>query len=421
MTVVVRLPSPPRAVEAVAAAVLAVGGRAYAVGGCVRDAAMGHALKDWDIEVHGIDVDTLEQALRRVGRVSAVGRSFAVLKVKAHGLELDVSLPRRDSKAGPGHRGIAVVADPHLGLREATRRRDLTVNAMMVDLHDGTLHDPWGGLNDLDARVLRAVDAGTFLEDPLRALRAIQFLARLGFAPHDSLLRLCAEAALDELAPERVWGEWVKALGRGRHLSSALRAAVHANVHQRTLGVPPPASLDAWADLVEAAASQRDSLEPEGRQLAWMCLAWLTPYDVAEAAAIMDRLGVHTWLGYKLRDSVLAALAERETPLNSDAALRWLSTRAEVGLVTAWRALLGDAQAAEARARAEALGVLWAPPHPLVLGRDAIALGALPGRAMGEALDAVRSAQLDGEVRDAEGARALLAAILRPSAPARAD
>ncbi|MFM2162272.1 MAG: hypothetical protein RLZZ383_1784, partial [Pseudomonadota bacterium] len=92
MTTSLRLPDPPRAVEAVAAAVLAGGGRAYAVGGCVRDAAFGHPLKDWDIEVHGMDVDALESALRRVGRVAPVGRSVAVLKVKAHGLELDVRL-----------------------------------------------------------------------------------------------------------------------------------------------------------------------------------------------------------------------------------------------------------------------------------------------------------------------------------------
>lgn len=412
MTTSLRLPDPPRAVEAVAAAVLAGGGRAYAVGGCVRDAAFGHPLKDWDIEVHGMDVDALESALRRVGRVSTVGRSFAVLKVKAHGLELDVSLPRRDSKAGPGHRGIHVVADPHLGLEEATRRRDLTVNAIMVDLHDGTVHDPWGGLDDLAAGWLRAVDAATFLEDPLRALRAIQFLARLDLRPHESLLALCAQANLEELAPERVWGEWVKALERGRHLDVALRAALVTDVLQRTLGLPAPEDVDAWVTTVQAAVRVRDRLQPEGRQLAWMTLVLLGPYGAAAAERVLERLGVQSWLGYKLRESVVAALGEREAPLRRDADLRWLSTRAEVGLVTAWRALLGDPHAEAAYARAEALGVLWAAPPPLVLGRDALALGAKPGRAMGEALDVVRHAQLDGRVADADAARALLAEVL---------
>ena len=425
MSTTVRLPQPPRAVDAVAAAVLAAGGRAYAVGGCVRDAAMGQPLKDWDIEVHGLDVDTLETALRRVGRVSTVGRSFAVLKVKAHGLELDVSLPRRDSKVGPGHRGIAVVADPHLGLREATRRRDLTVNAIMVDLHDGTVHDPWGGLADLDAGWLRAVDAETFLEDPLRALRAIQFLARLGLSPHESLLALCSAADLEELAPERVWGEWVKALVRGRHLDVALKAAVTTRVLQRTLDLPAPEAEEAWRATCQAAVQGRAARQPEGRQIAWMTLALLGPYGPDAAEHVLDRLGVQGWLGYKVRDAVVAALRERHAPLREDADLRWLSTRAEVGLVTGWRALLGDPDAAPAYDRAEALGLLWSAPPPLVLGRDALALGAPPGRAMGEALDVVRRAQLDGRVADVDAARSLLAEVLQrvqegvPPAPLR--
>jgi tRNA nucleotidyltransferase (CCA-adding enzyme) len=95
------------------------GGRPYLVGGAVRDALLGRPLdtKDVDIEVFGLPLPQLKEALSRVGRVDAVGEAFTVLKVS--GLEgvdgaVDVALPRRDSKAGAGHRGIAVIGDPDL-------------------------------------------------------------------------------------------------------------------------------------------------------------------------------------------------------------------------------------------------------------------------------------------------------------------
>ena len=97
--------------------------------------------------------------------MDAVGQAFRVYKLS--GLEglsgsLDVSLPRRDSKIGPGHRGIAVQGDPHLSIEEASRRRDFTINALLLDPHSGEILDPHGGRRDLEARVLRMVDPATF-------------------------------------------------------------------------------------------------------------------------------------------------------------------------------------------------------------------------------------------------------------------
>ena len=113
--------------------------------------------------------------------MDAVGQAFRVYKLSGvEGVEgaVDVALPRRDSKVGPGHRGIAVEGDPSLSVEEAARRRDFTMNAMLFDPATGEILDPWGGRRDLEARLLRAVDARTFGEDPLRALRAVQFAAR---------------------------------------------------------------------------------------------------------------------------------------------------------------------------------------------------------------------------------------------------
>ncbi len=89
-----------------------------------------------------------------------------------------MSIPRRDSKSGPGHRGIAVVGDAWLSPEEASRRRDCTINALLFDPLAGRVLDPHGGLRDLERRVLRHVESGTFKDDPLRALRAVQLAAR---------------------------------------------------------------------------------------------------------------------------------------------------------------------------------------------------------------------------------------------------
>jgi tRNA nucleotidyltransferase (CCA-adding enzyme) len=137
------------------------GGRPYLVGGSVRDALLGLPVKDFDVEVFGLPAEALREVLARAGNVNAVGEAFTVFKVA--GLEgvngaVDVSLPRRDSKVGPGHRGIAVTGDPDMDVAEAARRRDFTVNALLFDPLTREVLDPHGGRADLEARVLRAVE-----------------------------------------------------------------------------------------------------------------------------------------------------------------------------------------------------------------------------------------------------------------------
>ena len=153
----------PRCFE-VARAVRDAGGRALVVGGWVRDHLLGVRSKDVDIEVFGLDVARLEALLAGFGRVHAIGRAFGVLHVA--GIDVDFSLPRRDSKRGPGHRGFDVAPDPSLDFAEAARRRDLAVNSIGIDPLTGEVLDPHRGRRDLERRVLRATDAERFPEDP---------------------------------------------------------------------------------------------------------------------------------------------------------------------------------------------------------------------------------------------------------------
>ena len=193
---------------AIASAVRDAGGRALIVGGWVRDRLMGRDSKDIDLEVYGMPAERLKPLLEGFGRVETVGESFQVYKLD----DLDVSLPRRESKAGRGHRAFDVTGDPTMGIEEAARRRDFTVNAISWDPLTDDYLDPCGGREDLERRLLRVVDPETFADDSLRVLRAIQFAARLEFALDEGTRALCREIPLDDLPAERIWGEVEKLL-----------------------------------------------------------------------------------------------------------------------------------------------------------------------------------------------------------------
>src|SRR5437868_2088468 len=147
----------------IAEAVRDAGGRAFVVGGWVRDRLMGRESKDIDIEVYGIPADRLRPLLEAFGRVESVGASFQVYKVD----DIDVSLPRRESKSGRGHKSFDVTGDPSMTIEEAARRRDFTMNAIAWDPLTDEYLDPFNGRRDIDRRMIRAVDETTFGDDSL--------------------------------------------------------------------------------------------------------------------------------------------------------------------------------------------------------------------------------------------------------------
>ena len=213
--------------EHVLTVIRAAGGRPMLVGGCVRDALLGAPGKDIDVEVYGLTFAVLAQALGGAGRVEETGKSFAVLKIRAGDADLDVNVPRRERKIGEGHRGFEVTPDMDLSFREASARRDFTVNAIMCDPATGEIIDCHGGVADLRAGILRHTSAA-FAEDPLRVLRGVQFAARFGFAITPETARLCRDllGSYAELSIERIWGEWEKIGTRGTFISRAM-AVLH--------------------------------------------------------------------------------------------------------------------------------------------------------------------------------------------------
>jgi tRNA nucleotidyltransferase (CCA-adding enzyme) len=202
--------------------------RCRIVGGAVRDRLLGRPVKDVDMEVYGLELARFEEAMERLG-ASGVGKSFFVYKYG----DLDIALPRRERKVGAGHRGFVV--EPAYDEREATRRRDFTVNALMYDLEEAQILDYWGGLADLEARLLRCVDPQTFVEDSLRVLRGMQFAARLGFRVEPGTCELCRGIELNDLPGARVFGEFEKMFG-GEWLHYGLYALESMEIAQKLWG-----------------------------------------------------------------------------------------------------------------------------------------------------------------------------------------
>lgn len=218
--------------------------KAILVGGFVRDKLLNIDSKDIDIEVYGISsFSKLADILKEFGDVNSVGKSFGVCKLRFENYDLDFSLPRVDSKMSSGHRGFDVKVDPNLNFKTAASRRDFTINAIGYDVKERKLLDPFNGLEDLKSRTLRAVDKNTFIEDPLRVLRAAQFYARFELMIEDNLNTLCKEMVkggmLYELPKERIFQEIKKLLLKSKRpsLGFELLKEFGSNIYTKNIHV----------------------------------------------------------------------------------------------------------------------------------------------------------------------------------------
>jgi tRNA nucleotidyltransferase (CCA-adding enzyme) len=435
---------------AIAQAIRDAGGRALIVGGWVRDREFGLASKDLDLEVYGLPVSQLRAVLDAFGNVLTVGESFTVYKVG----EIDVALPRRESKVGLGHRGFEVQGDPQMSIDEAARRRDFTINAIAWDPLTGDYLDPCGGIGDLKRRVLRAVDPRTFGDDSLRVLRGVQFAARFELTMDGATRALCRSIALDDLPAERIWGEVEKLLLLARRPSVGFELARDLGVTARLF--PEMDALigceqepdwhpegDVWVHTLIVIDETRALIEDLGRgeQVALMLGAVCHDFGkpattsvidgrvrsfnheeagVEPTLALLDRLNLYTIDGYDARRQIVGLVAHHLKPGMwykardevSDAAFRRLAQKVDLELLARLARADCHGRAGEFDcsamdwfiARARSLGVEHRPPRPLLLGRHVLALGIEPGPRVGEILKRVYEQQLDGRITTLEEA-----------------
>ena len=442
----------------IARAVGAAGGRALVVGGWVRDRILGVPSKDIDVEVYGLPAPALRALLERFGRVDAVGEQFTVFKQG----DIDVALPRRESKTSRGHRGFDVQGDPSMSIAEASRRRDFTINAISWDPLTGEYLDPCHGRDDLGRRILRAVDATTFGDDSLRVLRALQFAARFDLVVEDQTRDLCRSIELDDLPRERVFGEIEKLLVGARRPSVGFALGLDLGVIDRLMpemaalvGCPQEAEWhpegDVWLhtlmviDHARAAIDDLDRARGLTIMLGAVChdfgkpatTAFLDgrirspnhePVGVPLTLACLDRLNVHSLDGFDARHHVVGLVAyhlapgmwhKAATPVG-DGAFRRLAQKVDLELLA--RLARADCQGRTGTfdcsamdwfvERARALGVEHRPPEPLLKGRHVLLMGLEPGPPVGRVVKAVYERQLDGSVATLDDAIAAAREIL---------
>ena len=458
-------------VLALASAVRDAGGRALLVGGWARE-LVSLRLKgspglppaeELDFEVYGLSAETLLPLLQRFGEVNLVGESFAVYKVVAPlpppgqppAPAIDVSLPRRDTKVAPGHRGFAVMGEPGLSFEEASRRRDFTINAILHDPLTGETIDPWRGEADLKTRILRAVDPRTFVEDSLRVLRAVQFAARLEFAIEDDTADLCRRIDLGDLPVERIWGEIEKLLLKARRPSLGLEWADRLGVIERLLpelgplkGCPQDPEWhpegDVWVHTLLALDAAKQEIASLGKERQLAVLLAVLCHDLGKPAtteevegrirsfnheeagieptrSLLDRLNVHALGGFDVREQVIQLVAHHLTPSHffknrdrvGDGAFRRLARKLEPELLYLVSRADGLGRTGSFSTEAQewfiekvrTLGVERRPPSPLLMGRHLLEMGLPPGPRIGKITRAIYEMQLDGRVQDLDHAR----------------
>jgi tRNA nucleotidyltransferase (CCA-adding enzyme) len=434
----------------IAAAARDAGGRALCVGGFVRDTLLGRPSKDLDVEVFGIPQEQLLALLQSLGKVVPAGAAFAVYKLG----DVDVALPRRESKTGRGHKGFTVEGDHTMPFAEAARRRDFTINAMGWDPLTGEYLDPFNGRADLRDRILRVVDPATFADDSLRVLRALQFAARFELTMDPGTARICSAIALDDLPAERIWGEFEKLLLQAERPSIGFTLARELGVIRQLLPEMEPLydcpqdpewhpEGNVWIHTLMVVDKARElNGDLDRAQLATVMLGAVChdlgkpattavidgrvkspnheAMGVEPATRILDRLNVNTLDGFDVRAQVLGLVVEHLRPIAffkardtiTDGAFRRLAQKVDLELLA--RFARSDCHGRTGTFdcsgidwfidHARSLGVEHRPPAPILLGRHLIELGVPPGPRMGAILKAVYELQLDGAVSTLEQA-----------------
>jgi len=436
--------------------------RAYLVGGCVRDWLLGRVNKDFDIEVFGIGYEQLARSLARRGRTDLVGRSFGVVKLTTRaGQTFDFSIPRRDSKVAPGHKGFEVSFDPAITPQDAAARRDFTINALMFDPRRNEVLDFFGGQEDLKNRTLRHT-SDAFVEDPLRVLRGMQFAARFDLRAAPETIALCRsiKAGYGELAVERVREEWFKWAEKSATPSRGLKFLVetewveHFPEIRALVGTPQDPEWHPEGDVfthtchcLDALVQLPGWLEADAESRIVLSLVVLA-HDFAKPQTTREemkdgRLRVvspgHEEAGGPLAEQFLnritapTAIRERVIPLVtnhlahlqtvSDRSVRRLARRLEPATIQELLVVITADQfgrpprprivsenATALQSRAAELQLQRSAPVPILMGRHLMELGLKPGREFGAILDAAFEAQLEGKFLDLPDARRWLEA-----------
>ena len=414
------------------------GGRAWLVGGSVRDLVLGRQPRDLDIEVFGLAPGTLHAVLAEQFSVQFVGKTFGIFKLQ--GQSVDISIPAGTLEENPSVPHLLRQADPSMPVDDALARRDFTINAMAWDPDTLEFRDPFQGQEDLHNHVLRHVSS-RFCEDPLRVLRGMQLSARFELTAAAETVTLCHTLSQEGLPSERLLAEWRTLLVEGHKPSLGLQFLQQCGW------------LTFYPELAALRGCPQDpTWHPEGD--VWIhtlhCLDWFAGersgnkeddlivglailcHDFGKPATtrIQDEHIIsrgHESEGTGPTKSFLERLTNQQDIINdviplvqchlrpralfdtqaSDSAIRRLA-RQTIRIDRLVRVARADHAGRPPKpfdgfpagdwllTRAKALAVDRQVPQPIIMGRHLLSLGVQPGPEMGHLLDECYEAQLEG-------------------------
>ena len=443
------------ACQYIATQAAALGGRAYYVGGCVRDSILGVHSKDTDVEIFGLSPEQIEKVLSKKFHFEAVGKSFGVWILK--GLDIDVSMPRKERKNGLGHKSFEIIGDPNLSPKEACSRRDFTINAMLRDILSGEIIDPFDGQKDIEKKIIRHT-SDKFAEDPLRVLRAMQFAARFNFDVAPKTVGLCSNIPMENLPKERVFQEFKKLILKGKKISKGLAFLRDCNWVKyfpelsAMVGCPQDPIWHPEGDVythtmlcMDSFAQDRIGDEKEDTivGLAVLCHDMGKPLCTKKDATGRIRSLGHDILGGSVAEKFLRRISDEKVLLDN---VKILVER-HMAILDLWRSKAGDSairrlankvgridrlvridkadregrdvkevesspQGEWILSRAEELKIKDSAPKPLLMGRHLIERKLTPSPKFAEILNAAYEAQLDGKFFDIDGALKYLDNVL---------
>lgn len=427
--------------------------RALIVGGYVRDAVMKQELgtslssKDVDIEVYGAEFKQIIEVMKELLKpINLVGKQFGVIKYG----NLDISLPRKDSKTGISHKEFDVTIDSKMSVEQAARRRDLTINALAYDPITEQIIDCYGGVSDVRNRILRHTDTELFPDDPLRVLRIMQFAGRFNFSVDNETVKLCKRLDLSSISTERIGEEWRKLLTKSVKPSVGLLIArqigiiekLHPELHN-LIGCEQENDWhpegDVWvhslmASDIASEIATRENLQDDERYtivLAALCHDMGKAVTTAKDETGRIRSHGHAEAGVQIAKSFLQSIdvpksiIDQVLPLVRYHMFIHTSGDAKVGTIRRLARKLNPATLqqllwlveADKRGRGtqydntqlfefqkliENAQVLHEPIEPIIKGRHIMDITSVRGSALGGILNTLYEAQMDGVFDDLE-------------------
>lgn len=363
------------------------------VGGTVRDLLMNRDSHDIDIEVHGCTLQQLEQELQKFGTVLTVGKVYGILRLA--GTDVDWSVPRADT-AGRHPQVRFDVTD----IKQAFIRRDLTINAMGIDLQTGELIDPFNGLQDIRERRLNVPDPDFFIQDPLRFYRVVRFMGTLQMTPSEQLSNLCSMMDLSGIARERIYSEIYRFLSESDNIDVVITWLYSIN---RVDALVPDLQQQSVRDLQELTASLdyppiRDLPVLERFLARAAILVAAVPLAIQTKAmqALTGTIDQRTMMN-KIVRSIEKPLPELNNPIvckHLALATNPVSLTTVLPTIAAWHHC-AQKELHEWIVTAHKSGVLYEPEAPLLTGADLMPF-VEPGPEMGRLLNLAYERQLSG-------------------------